>query len=213
MPTRKRFTALPAAALLAALAVLGPAGPAAAHGDTIRFRIAGAPDGHPRAVASWEHDGDPVDEEVGATLSAVSPDGRTLGPWRLVPVQGSPATFSTREVLPVGRWTVTVESGFPALGRGEAELTVDVVQDPAPTATAPPGSAQPPVATAGPVGPAAVTSGADPAGATARAVTTTASERPAKGATIGRGVAAVAALVLGTAAVVALRARRRRTAG
>ncbi|MFE4603287.1 hypothetical protein ACFRKE_20805 [Kitasatospora indigofera] len=220
MLTPKRPTGLLAVFLLALLAALGPAGTADAHGDTIRFRIAGAPDGHPRAVASWENDGEPVDEEVAATLSAVSDDGRSVGPWRLVPVQGSPATFSTREPLPVGRWKVTVESGFPALGRGEAELTVDVVQDPAPSATPAPASPVPGAATPvrpGPslgtvtqAGPTAAVSTATAAIDSAPATVTTAAHSPAQGSRAGRAFGAVAAVVVGTAGVVALRARRRR---
>ncbi|MFF1874965.1 hypothetical protein [Kitasatospora herbaricolor] len=222
MLTPKRSTGLLAVFLLAVLAALGPAGTANAHGDTIRFRIAGAPDGHPRAVASWENDGEPVDEEVAATLSAVSDDGRSVGPWRLVPVQGSPSTFSTREPLPVGRWKVTVESGFPALGRGEADLTVDVIQDPAPSATPVPASPAPGAATparpgpsqgtatqAGPTVPASVV----PTGSVSSPATvTTAAESPAQGSGVGRAFAAIAAVVVGTAGVLALRARRRRAA-
>ncbi|WP_329493693.1 hypothetical protein [Kitasatospora herbaricolor] len=222
MLTPKRSTGLLAVFLLAVLAALGPAGTANAHGDTIRFRIAGAPDGHPRAVASWENDGEPVDEEVAATLSAVSEDGRSVGPWRLVPVQGSPSTFSTREPLPVGRWKVTVESGFPALGRGEADLTVDVIQDPAPSATPVPASPAPGAATAvrpGPsqgtatqAGPTVPASAAATASLSSPATVSTAAESPAQGSGVGRAFAAIAAVVVGTAGVLALRARRRRAA-
>ncbi|MCX5214438.1 hypothetical protein OG689_35155 [Kitasatospora sp. NBC_00240] len=209
MLTPKRPAGLLAVFLLAALAALGPAGTANAHGDTIRFRIAGAPDGHPRAVATWENDGDPVDEEVAATLSAVSDDGRSVGPWRLVPVQGSPASFRTREPLPVGRWKVTVESAFPALGRGEAELTVDVIQDPSPAATPAPTSPAAGAATPVRPGPTVPASAVPTTSASSLATVTTAAESPAEGSTVGRALATIAALVVGTAGVVALRARRR----
>ncbi|MGW7008232.1 hypothetical protein ACWGCW_36975 [Streptomyces sp. NPDC054933] len=122
---RKHHAALPTVIALCGAVVLGAAGSAAAHGDTIDFRISGQDAGHIRTVASWDNDGDPVTETLSATLSAVSADGqRTAGPWPLVAVPGSTATFTTREALSAGQWKISVESGFPALGRGEATMTV-----------------------------------------------------------------------------------------
>jgi hypothetical protein len=122
-----------AAALLTGLAVLGAAGPAAAHGDTIAFAITNQVDGHLQTVATWENDNDPVTDTVAATLAATADDGRTVGPWPLVAVAGSPGTFTTATPLPPGHWKVTVESGFPALGRGQADLTVTAVPGTAPS--------------------------------------------------------------------------------
>ncbi len=134
---RTRPAVLLAAVALSGLLALETAGPAAAHGDTIHFDITDRTGGaHPQTVASWENDGDPVTETLAATFSAQSADGRQLGPWRLVPVPGSPSTFSTVEALPAGRWKVTVESGFPALGRAEADVTVAAVIADPPVATA-----------------------------------------------------------------------------
>ncbi|CAM5280864.1 hypothetical protein [Streptomyces abikoensis] len=134
-------TLIPALGCAAALLVLTTPGPAAAHGDTIQFTVGGAQsDGHVRAVAAWDNDGDPVDEPVAGTLTATSRDGRTLGPWQLVPAGGEKATYTTREALPPGNWKVVVHSGFPDLGHGEG--TVDVAAQaeagPARSATAPP---------------------------------------------------------------------------
>ncbi|GAA0686131.1 hypothetical protein GCM10010193_44990 [Kitasatospora atroaurantiaca] len=142
---RTRPAAILTALVLTGLLTVGTSGPAAAHGDAIHFEFAGPAGGHPQTVATWENDGDPVTEDVSATLSAVSADGRSLGPWRLIAVPGHEATFTTREELPAGKWTVTVESGFPALGRGEAEITVT----PAPRTAGP--SVTPAAASAGPV--------------------------------------------------------------
>ncbi|APU38773.1 hypothetical protein [Streptomyces sp. TN58] len=125
-------------ALSATLAALGLMflipGAAHAHGDTLKVVVTGQRAGHVTTDITWENDGDAVDETVAATVNAVSPDGsRTMGPWRLVrDPAAAPAGWTTAEVLPPGSWKVTVEVGFPALGKGEAEVGVPVV-DPAPT--------------------------------------------------------------------------------
>ncbi|MEU9119114.1 hypothetical protein AB0C96_04530 [Streptomyces sp. NPDC048506] len=113
-------------AALAVLLAVGPASSAAAHGDTIDFGIVTTQpdDGRVRTVATWENDDDPVTESIAGTLSAVDVSGRSLGPWKLIPVSGATATYTTRQALPPGRWKVTVDCGFPDLGHGEG--TVDV---------------------------------------------------------------------------------------
>ncbi|MCP2312681.1 hypothetical protein [Kitasatospora paracochleata] len=127
-------TRLAAALVLSVLAVPALATPAGAHGDTIHFTVTALIDGHTKAQATWENDGDPVEEKVAATLSAVATDGRTVGPWPLVAVDAAKGGYTTALALPPGTWKVTVESGFPALGRGEAELTVTAVPGTAPSA-------------------------------------------------------------------------------
>ncbi|MFJ3977226.1 hypothetical protein [Streptomyces sp. NPDC090021] len=124
-------------ALSATLAALGlmfllPAA-AQAHGDTLKVVVTGQRAGHVTTDITWENDGDAVDETVAATVNAVSVDGsRTMGPWRLVrDTAAAPAGWTTAEVLPPGTWKVSVEVGFPALGKGELEVGVPVV-DPAP---------------------------------------------------------------------------------
>ncbi|MFJ1707198.1 hypothetical protein [Kitasatospora sp. NPDC088346] len=128
-----RIRTLASAAVLAGAALLGGAGQAGAHGDTIVFKITALGDGHTRAAALWANDNDPVAEKVAATLSAVADDGRSVGPWKLEPVPDSPGTLTTALALPPGHWAVTVESGFPALGRGQADLTVTAVPGTAPS--------------------------------------------------------------------------------
>ncbi|WP_157879675.1 hypothetical protein [Streptomyces yangpuensis] len=124
-------------ALSATLAALGlmfllPAA-AHAHGDTLKVVVTGQRAGHVTTDITWENDGDAVDETVAATVNAVSVDGsRTMGPWRLVrDPAAAPAGWTTAEILPPGTWKVSVEVGFPALGKGELEVGVPVV-DPAP---------------------------------------------------------------------------------
>ncbi|MFE6911998.1 hypothetical protein [Streptomyces erythrochromogenes] len=107
---------------------------AQAHGDTLKVVVTGQRAGHVTTDITWENDGDAIDETVAATVNAVSVDGtRTMGPWRLVrDPAAAPAGWTTAETLPPGTWKVTVEVGFPALGKGELEVGVPVV-DPAPT--------------------------------------------------------------------------------
>ncbi|MGW6919665.1 hypothetical protein ACWGB8_38620 [Kitasatospora sp. NPDC054939] len=152
-PRRGRLHRLAAALGLAAAAVLLGAAPAAAHGDTITLEIPGQDNGHVTTVATWDNDRDPVTEEFAGTLSAASSDGRTAGPWRLVPITGRPGAYTTREILPAGHWKVTVVCAFPTLGRGERELDVEpaVITDPpmqgppatGPTATGPTAAPRP----------------------------------------------------------------------
>ncbi|MCX4539580.1 hypothetical protein [Streptomyces sp. NBC_01565] len=128
--------------LLCQALALAVSTPAHAHGDTVKVVVTGQRDGHVTADVTWENDGDPVDEAVAATVNAVSPDGaRSEGPWKLVRDTGKDAGWTTAEVLPPGNWKVSVDVGFPALGHGDKEVAVPVV-DPAPTAT--PGTPQPP---------------------------------------------------------------------
>ncbi|MFD3697008.1 hypothetical protein ACFWUZ_12780 [Streptomyces sp. NPDC058646] len=130
-------TAFPAAVLTAlGLMFLLPSA-AHAHGDTVKVVVTGQRDGRVTADITWENDGDPVDEAVAATVNAVSGDGtRSLGPWRLVrDPSAPPAGWTTAEALPPGSWKVSVDVGFPALGHGELEVGVPVV-DPAPSASA-----------------------------------------------------------------------------
>ncbi|MET7302614.1 hypothetical protein [Embleya sp. NPDC005575] len=131
-----RIRTFAAAASLAAATLLSGTGQAGAHGDTIVFTITELGDGHTRAVATWANDHDPVTDKVAGTLSALADDGRTIGPWKLEPVGDTPGTFTTRLALPPGHWAVTVESGFPALGRGQADLTVTAVPGTEPSRSA-----------------------------------------------------------------------------
>nr|WSX48436.1 hypothetical protein OG409_05420 [Streptomyces sp. NBC_00974] len=192
------------------LILLTPAA-AHAHGDTVKVVMTGQREGHVTAGITWENDGDAVDEAVAATVNAVSADGaRTAGPWRLVrDPAAAPAGWTTAESLPPGAWKVTVDVGFPALGHGELEVAVPVV-DPAP-ATGTPGprpAAPSPAPTLAPT--------QAPASATASATASAqASEVPAESGKAGSGsavwwtTAGVAATALAGAAVGILVRRRR----
>ncbi|MCX5409215.1 hypothetical protein OHA37_35845 [Streptomyces sp. NBC_00335] len=185
------------------LILLSPA-VAHAHGDTVKVVVTGQRDGHVTADVTWENDGDAVEEAVAATVNAVSADGaRTLGPWRLVrDPAATPAGWTTTESLPPGAWKVSVDVGFPALGHGELEVGVPVV-DPAPT-TGTPGT-RPAEPSSAPTGTQAQPPTPTPA---------TASETPAEpgtGPAVWWTTAGVAATALAGAAV-GIFLRRRRAA-
>lgn len=188
------------------LILLSPAA-AHAHGDTVKVVVTGQREGHVTADITWENDGDPIEEAVAATVNAVSGDGaRTMGPWRLVrDPAAAPAGWTTAESLPPGAWKVTVDVGFPALGHGELEVGVPVV-DPAPaTGTPDPRPASPspaPSGTGTPASPQTPASGA-PTGSADPAET-------GSGPAVWWTTAGVAALAL-TGAAIGLLVRRRRT--
>ncbi|MFH8582310.1 hypothetical protein OHB11_38575 [Streptomyces zaomyceticus] len=141
-------TAIRPALVLATALVLGPAlpQPAAAHGHNLEVVITGHRNGHVLTTVTWENDGDAVDEQVAALVSAVSADGRrSAGPWKLV--RGArPTDWTTAEALPTGIWKVTVAAGQPALGHAERQLTVAAVPS-SPASSVPSGTAATPAPT------------------------------------------------------------------
>ncbi|MFD5146249.1 hypothetical protein ACFWNV_23660, partial [Streptomyces sp. NPDC058401] len=185
------------------LILLSPA-VAHAHGNTVKVVVTGQREGHVTADVTWENDGDAVEETVAATVNAVSADGaRTLGPWQLVrDPAAAPAGWTTAESLPPGAWKISVDVGFPALGHGELEVGVPVV-DPAPTT----GGPRPAEPSSAPTGTQAQTPTPTP---TAAKASETPAE-PATGAAVWWTTAAVAATALAGAGVgIILRRRRAR---
>ncbi|MFZ3492879.1 hypothetical protein ACODT5_06505 [Streptomyces sp. 5.8] len=193
--------ALQAVLTAVGLILLSPA-VAHAHGDTVKVVVTGQREGHVTADVTWENDGDAVKEAVAATVNAVSADGvRTLGPWRLVrDPAATPAGWTTAESLPPGTWKVSVDVGFPALGHGELEVGVPVV-DPAPTTGTPgPRPADP---SSAPTGTQAQTPTPTPAPASEAPV------EPGTGPAVWWTTAGVATTAL-TGAAVGILLRRRR---
>ncbi|MFF4388703.1 MULTISPECIES: hypothetical protein [unclassified Streptomyces] len=179
-----------------------------AHGDTVKVVVTGQREGHVTADVTWENDGDAIDEAVAATVNAASVDGsRTMGPWRLVrDPAAKPAGWTTAEALPPGSWKVSVDVGFPALGHGELEVAVPVV-DPAPVTATPVASAAAPVPSS-----AAPVSSADSAAPTPAAPSAQAAEPAAdsEGYAVWWTTAGVAVTAVAGAAVGLLLRRRRR---
>ncbi|MFF8266706.1 hypothetical protein ACF059_04855 [Streptomyces sp. NPDC016562] len=190
--------------------------PAHAHGDTVKVVVTGQRQGHVTADVTWENDGDAVDEAVAATVNAVSVDGsRTLGPWRLVrDPAAAPAGWTTAEALPPGSWKVSVDVGFPALGHGELEVAVPVV-DPAPSTGTPapgtPATGSPAASSPAPLPSSPATaSAAAPSASTAQAPD---AESEAEGDAVWWTTAGVAVTALAGAAVGLLLRRRRMRRG
>ncbi|MDX3533095.1 hypothetical protein PV721_01680 [Streptomyces sp. MB09-01] len=182
-----------------------------AHGDTVKVVVTGQRTGHVTADITWENDGDAVDEAVAATVNAVSVDGsRTMGPWRLVrDPAAAPAGWTTAETLPPGSWKVSVDVGFPALGHGDLEVAVPVV-DPAPGTGAPtPSVPAPGTPTAGQAS-AGAPSAASPSTAAPAASTAQVPAAETEGHAVWWTTAGVAATALAGAGV-GLFLRRRRT--
>ncbi|MEU1673367.1 hypothetical protein ABZ752_15220 [Streptomyces roseifaciens] len=204
-----RPTTLAPALGCAALLVLGTPGTAAAHGDTIHFAVGGEQQGgHVRTVATWENDGDPVDEHVAGTLTATGPDGRTAGPWQLVAAEGGKGAYTTRETLPEGTWKVVVHCGFPDLGHGEGTVTVAAGTAGAGQGPAPARSAAATPGQSGPAGPVAARREA------ASPETEEASQASSASSRTGLVAGACAAVAVAAAAVVLLlRSRRSVAAG
>ncbi|MEY2229541.1 hypothetical protein [Streptomyces sp. BF23-19] len=182
-----------------------------AHGDTVKVVVTGQREGHVTADVTWENDGDAIDEAVAATVNAVSVDGsRTVGPWRLVrDTAAAPAGWTTAEALPPGSWKVGVDVGFPALGHGELEVAVPVV-DPAPV-TPTPVTPTPVASAAAPVPSAAApvsSSTSAPAASSAQGTTEPAADT--EGYAVWWTTAGVAVTAVAGAAVGLLLRRRRR---
>ncbi|SDN20136.1 hypothetical protein [Streptomyces wuyuanensis] len=210
-----------AAALAGPAFALTAAANAQAHGDTLKVEITGHDFGRVRTTVVWENDNDPVDGRIAATVNATAADGRTAGPWKLVRDPATRTGWNTAEALPPGSWKVTVEAGYPGLGRDEEEITVSP-GTPASPAAPPAGTGSEVPATPGTARP--TTAGADPAPPTPGAVdpatsATSATNRTPSTAAAGAEPAApglsaaplvVGGLLLAGAAgtVVALRARR-----
>ncbi|MFJ7336618.1 hypothetical protein ACIQU3_25825 [Streptomyces sp. NPDC101110] len=113
---------------MSGLMAVGGAGQAAAHDDTISFRVEPGHGGRVLMLATYENDKDPVTQKLTGTLIASATDGHTAGPWQLVPVRGTPGAYTTVEALPPGRWWVTVRSAFPELGYGEGRVRISAAK-------------------------------------------------------------------------------------
>ncbi|MFD3803972.1 hypothetical protein ACFWTC_10140 [Streptomyces sp. NPDC058619] len=212
MRTRSVFPAFVAAL---GLILLAPA-PALAHGDTVKVVVTGQREGRVTAAVTWENDGDAVEEAVAATVNAVSVDGtRTLGPFRLIrdPL-APPAGWTTAEALPPGTWKVSVDVGFPALGHGELEVGVPVVDPaPAPSAAGPSAGTAATGATATGTSATTPTAAASPTASSPQsgAPASDAAEPAASGPALWWTTAGVAVTALtGAAAGILLRRRRAR---
>lgn len=117
---RRRLGAL-LATLVALVAVLAWAAPAAAHGGA---RITVNHDGKGSIwVTVASDDGHPSEDIIDATMSAREASGATIEPTKMVQ-SSAPGTLVYMSTLPAGAWTVNVEFGPPIARVCEAAFQV-----------------------------------------------------------------------------------------
>ncbi|HEV7646933.1 MAG TPA: hypothetical protein VGP26_02115 [Actinophytocola sp.] len=120
-----------ASALLAALfAVLATTGMARAHGGPIAIEVQGDGGQGVTAAATYERDHHPVPIEMDLKFTAVSADGQTLGPVRMVASNEGRGFYVSTKKLPVGKWTVTMTATFPSPATKTASVSSAVLPPP-----------------------------------------------------------------------------------
>jgi hypothetical protein len=121
-----------AALLMVVVAALLTAGPAAAHGGPIRLEVQGDGGQGVNASVIYQNDGHMVTDEVVLSYTAVTADGRTAGPVRMIASAEGQAFYQGEKPLPLGTWTVTVTATKPS----SAQKTVAVTSAALPQAPA-----------------------------------------------------------------------------
>jgi hypothetical protein len=90
------------------------AAPAWAHGGPVDVEVHGDGGQGLNVRATYRADQHPVnDRALELTFTAVSSDGRTAGPVKLVPSNEGQGLYESDTPLPAGRWTVTVSLAQP----------------------------------------------------------------------------------------------------
>jgi hypothetical protein len=95
------------------------------------------------ATVTYQNDGHMVTDEVVLSYTAVTADGRTAGPVRMIASAEGQAFYRSEKPLPTGTWTVTVTATKPS----SATKTVAVTSTNLPAT-----SSAPPTATSTPTG-------------------------------------------------------------
>jgi hypothetical protein len=116
------------AVLAAAVALLVPATPAAAHDGPVTLEVAGDGAGGVTVRAAFAEDGHPVEDGVRLVLTATGEGGRTAGPIQLAPAPEGRGFYASGPVLTPGEWTVTVSAPQPHPGKATAKLTARIAQ-------------------------------------------------------------------------------------
>lgn len=121
------------AALAAALALLGLAAPATAHGGPIVISVGTDGAGGITANLTYSNDGHPVEESADVTVTAVSDAGESVGPVALRSAsEGVGWYVSDPGLLVEGHWTLTATMTTPAEATATAEVDVVQPEPPAP---------------------------------------------------------------------------------
>ena len=108
--------------------------PAWAHGGPLAIQASSDGGQGVNATVTYAQDGHYVTGEVVMTYTAVSPEGRTIGPFPLKASPEGQSFYVSRNPLPVGKWTVTVTATEPST----ATVTISVTSAKLPPVTAPP---------------------------------------------------------------------------
>ncbi|MPZ84897.1 MAG: hypothetical protein GEV28_32745 [Actinophytocola sp.] len=137
-----RSAAKVAGVLLAGLlAVFAGAGPAWAHGGPIELEVQGDGGQGVTATVTYAKDHHFVTEQVDLSYTAVTADGKTVGPIPMVASSEGQSFYLSKTPLPVGKWTVTVTATHPSPATKTVAVTAaDLPAAPRPTPAAPDGN-------------------------------------------------------------------------
>jgi hypothetical protein len=105
------------------LGFLLTATPAYAHGGPIKLDVSGDGGQGVNATVTYQNDGHAVPDEVVLTYTAVTADGRTAGPVKMVASAEGQSFYTSSQPLPVGSWTVTVTATRPSAAQKTITVT------------------------------------------------------------------------------------------
>lgn len=117
----------------AAVALLGVAAPAAAHGGDVVISLGTDGQGGISANLTWKLDGHPVEEAADVSVTAESADGETVGPLTLSSASEGVGWYTSEPgVLAEGNWTLTATITHPSEATASAQVDVVPLPEPAP---------------------------------------------------------------------------------
>ncbi|MBP2325018.1 putative phage tail protein [Kibdelosporangium banguiense] len=114
-------------AVLVIMATVLMAGPAFAHGGPIKLEVQGDGGQGVNATVIYQNDGHMVTDEVVLSYTAISADGRTAGPVRMIASSEGQAFYTSQQPLPTGNWTVTVTATRPSAAQKTVAITSTVL--------------------------------------------------------------------------------------
>jgi hypothetical protein len=116
-------------AVLVAFVVMAllTAGPAHAHGGPIKLEVQSDGGQGVNATVTYQQDGHMVVDQVVLSYTAITPDGRTVGPVRMIASSEGQAFYRSEQPLPTGNWTVTVTATHPSQAQKTVTLTSTVL--------------------------------------------------------------------------------------
>ncbi len=121
--------------LSAAVALLGAAAPAAAHGGDVVISLGTDGEGGISANLTWKLDGHPVEEAADVSVTAQSAAGETVGPLTLSSASEGVGWYTSEPgVLAEGNWTLTATITHPSEATSSAQVDVVPLPEPAPHA-------------------------------------------------------------------------------